>query len=161
TVAMGAVLDFETTPTFSLFAHVTDGTNSVAAPVTVNLTFVPTRGDLDGDDILTAGDISRLMIALSNLAAYQQDRHLSDDDLMTIVDVNKDQAKNNLDIQALICMVANSASLGTGGARNGMANAANSTGLGGAVDSTNSSKASPPSDPARSIVAPTLPTLSN
>ncbi len=39
-MAAGAVLDFETTPSFTLTAQVTDGTNSVTAPVTINLSDV-------------------------------------------------------------------------------------------------------------------------
>jgi hypothetical protein len=40
TIGSGAILDFETTPTFVLSASVTDGTYNVSVPVTINLTDV-------------------------------------------------------------------------------------------------------------------------
>jgi hypothetical protein len=99
------------------------------------------------------------MTALSDLTAYQQDRNLSADDLKTIVDVDNDQAMCNLDVQALICEVANSA--GTGGGGSGLASARNSADFGGGAESTSSSTASLPRDSVRLMVAATLPTPSS
>ena len=70
------------------------------------------RGDINLDGQVTVADIADLMAALANLSGYQSAEGLSEQQLSEIADVNGDGVINNLDIQALISLVANN---GAGG----------------------------------------------
>jgi hypothetical protein len=66
------------------------------------------RGDINQDRSVNVADISELTTALSDLSVYQSMHQLTDPQkLKDIADVNHDDGVNNLDIQALIVMIAN------------------------------------------------------
>src|SRR5262249_26108640 len=64
-------------------------------------------GDVDRDGKRTIGDVSALMDALRDLKAYQTSHSLSDAQVTAIADTNLDGRVNNLDVQALIGLLAN------------------------------------------------------
>ena len=72
-------------------------------------------GDLNQDGVVDMKDVTLLMSALANLADFQTQLGLSDQQLKKIVDANGDGKINGADIQAMICLVANAAQ-GSGGA---------------------------------------------
>jgi autotransporter-associated beta strand protein len=81
-------------------------------------TYVP--GDINRDGKVTVADVSALMTALSDLNSYLAAHpELSGPDnlplLMDVADVNNDGSIDNLDIQALISLLANNAASGGGG----------------------------------------------
>ena len=70
-------------------------------------------GDINRDGQVTVADVQSLMVALSDLNAYQAaNLDLKSDPqlLMQVLDVNGDGKIDNTDIQALINLVANRAS---------------------------------------------------
>jgi hypothetical protein len=64
-------------------------------------------GDIDRDGQRTIGDVFALMDALRDLKAYQNSHTLSDAQVTAIADTNLDGKVNNLDVQALIGLLAN------------------------------------------------------
>ena len=73
---------------------------------------VPLRtGDLDRNGQVDISDLAVQMTALSDISAYQSRQQLSDPDLLTVADVNHDGAFDNADLQALLVLLANSASI--------------------------------------------------
>lgn len=65
-------------------------------------------GDFNRDGQVTTADVSAMMIAMSDLADYQTENHLSDAQLDVIADINDDFQINNADLQALVSQLANS-----------------------------------------------------
>ena len=87
-----------TAPTSAIGSATVRATSgSIGGTATVNVAWL--KGDLNGDGKITPADIAGLMIALTNLSAYQQQRGLGATDLVTIADVNSDNHINNLDVQ--------------------------------------------------------------
>jgi hypothetical protein len=89
---------------------------------TVFGTSIILRGDINQDGVLDVKDIAALMTALTDLTDYQSGTALipgtdnplrqvatswDSNQLLAVADVNKDNAVNNLDIQAEINLVAN------------------------------------------------------
>src|SRR5262249_1336000 len=66
------------------------------------------KGDVNINGQLDVADISAMMIALINLASFQSVHGLSNADMITLFDVDSSTSINNLDVQDLICLVANS-----------------------------------------------------
>jgi hypothetical protein len=64
-------------------------------------------GDLNGDGQTGAADVGSLMTAFSDPTKYQSTAHLSPAEFKTVADVNGDGVVNNLDVQALITLIAN------------------------------------------------------
>ena len=72
------------------------------------------RGDLNRDGQITVADIATLMIALSDISAYQSTHPDVADmtHLLDVADVNGDGVINNADVQVLINLIANNANGG-------------------------------------------------
>jgi hypothetical protein len=75
------------------------GWQTVAYPLLV--------GDLDQNNLRTVADVQILMTALTNLNAYQTSHGFSNQDLLTVANVNGDSAVTNTDLEALLVMLAN------------------------------------------------------
>ena len=69
-------------------------------------------GDLDGDGKIAAGDVSSMIVLLSDLQAYKNNHGLSNSGLAALADINGDGAVDNLDIQALLTLLAHIAAGG-------------------------------------------------
>lgn len=73
------------------------------------------RGDINQDNAVNVADISGLASALSDLSVYETMHQLTDPQkLKDVADVNQDDSVDNLDIQALIIMIANTESNNAG-----------------------------------------------
>jgi hypothetical protein len=64
------------------------------------------RGDFNLDHAGNAADVPAMLQALTDLPSYQFSNSLSNADLSFLADVNGDQAINNIDLQALLTLVA-------------------------------------------------------
>jgi hypothetical protein len=100
-----------------------------------NVNVVWLKGDIDGDGQRTVKDMFAMMSALGDLTTYQTNRNLSPTDLTTIADIDNDTAVTNLDLQALVNLLAADAAGG---------------GSAGAISSASIS-------PLRSVATPTVP----
>ena len=81
----------------------------------IDSNYIP--GDINRDGQVTVADVSALMAALADVNKYRSNKSLTDPTLFKeVADVNGDNRVDNLDIQALISLVANNAALGIGGA---------------------------------------------
>jgi hypothetical protein len=58
-------------------------------------------------------DVSMMMMALANESKYESDHGLTDSDLMALGDIDGSGTFNNLDIQALISLMANGGGTGS------------------------------------------------
>jgi hypothetical protein len=66
-------------------------------------------GDFNHDNVLSVADVSAMMSAFADLAAYQKSKGFSQDQMNRLGDVNGDGSTTNADIQALINRLANGA----------------------------------------------------
>jgi hypothetical protein len=66
-------------------------------------------GDFNHDNVLSVADISAMMSAFANLAAYQTSNGFSQNQMNRLGDVNGDGLTTNADLQALINRLANGA----------------------------------------------------
>jgi hypothetical protein len=112
-------------------------------------------GDLDGNGQTNVGDISSLMSALRDLPAFQTSHDLLPNELLAVANVNQDVGVNDLDLQALLCMLANAASPGAGGG-----SPAASSSSDGSSDATNDNlvvvAAAGDSQPSEALVSPAV-----
>ena len=69
---------------------------------------------MDRNGQVDISDLAVQMTARSDISAYQSRQQLSDPDLLTVADVNHDGAFDNADLQALLVLLANSASITPG-----------------------------------------------
>jgi hypothetical protein len=75
---------------------------------------VPTRkGDLNLDGATSITDVSALMAALSDLQKYQAAHNLTDDETLALGNLDEDHKVTNLDLQALVNILANAGGGGT------------------------------------------------
>src|SRR5262245_16364713 len=91
-----------------------DAVTAAAAELGLVLLAPPTEvtyvtGDLNRDGDVTVTDVAAMMGALSDLTKYRTDRDLTPQQLLQVADVNGDTLVTNADIQALINLVAQSA----------------------------------------------------
>jgi hypothetical protein len=86
------------------------GAISGLANVTVSLL----KGDMDGDGQRTIADVSILGGALADLNAYQSGHSFTGGDLSAVANIDSDNSVTNLDLQALIVLLANGAGGGGG-----------------------------------------------
>ena len=84
---------------------------TVSGNASVGVVLLP--GDINGDGQRTSADVAALITALTDLDHYQSMYHLNPADFITAVDVDGDTFITNADIQALICLIANTG--GNGG----------------------------------------------
>lgn len=66
------------------------------------------RGDFDQNGLATTADISAMLQALSDLSQYQSMKSLNGDELNAVGDLNGSGIVDNLDVQNLINLIANS-----------------------------------------------------
>jgi len=76
----------------------------------------PLMGDFDRDTQLSIGDLWALMDALRDLDAYKTANNLNDAQLLAFGDLDGDGAVTNLEVQALIGLLAGSAGAGSSAA---------------------------------------------
>jgi subtilisin-like proprotein convertase family protein len=69
----------------------------------------PPKGDFDRDGQLTVGDVGALMVALQDLDTYEMANNLDATQLVSFGDLDGDGAVTNLEAQALIVLLANTA----------------------------------------------------
>lgn len=65
-------------------------------------------GDFNQDNRRTVADVQAMMKALSDVHSYETQHNFDNAKWMTVADVNGDHVVNNLDLQALITLLANS-----------------------------------------------------
>jgi hypothetical protein len=73
----------------------------------------PIPGDFDRDGLVTVSDLSAMMAALDDLAAYQSDKNLTSDQLLAIGDLNEDGKLTNADVQGLLILLADGGGTGS------------------------------------------------
>jgi ELWxxDGT repeat protein len=88
---------------------VANGIASDPVPFTVAM-----AGDFNTDGQLTGADVSIMMAALPDLTTFKLAHGLTANGLLTMGDLDGDQAVNNADLQALLARLAASKSLPTG-----------------------------------------------
>ena len=98
-------------PTSAIGSSTVRATSGLASG-TANVNVAWLQGDLNGDGKLTSADLSTLMMALSDLTAYQTLRGISNSDLLAIADVDHDNKITNADLPALIGLLTNAAAGG-------------------------------------------------
>ena len=86
------------------WASFMDGSQGVFVSNTV--AYVP--GDFDRDGSLTPADIQAMLVALTDLNAYETAQGLSDTALVALGDLNGDHALTNVDIQSLLDLLVGS-----------------------------------------------------
>ena len=84
---------------------ITAGSGAVKESATASVTLIP--GDTDGDGKRTFVDLNTLLAALSNVPDYQSSHNLSQNDLLTVSDLDADGVLTNLDVSAELKMLAN------------------------------------------------------
>ena len=103
------------TPVGSAVVRATSGAISGTAAVRVNYL----QGDLNFDGHRDGADIVAFLQAITNLSGYQIQQGLSDQDLLTIADINGDNHVDNSDLQYLLnLLVGGGGSTSTGSAIN-------------------------------------------
>jgi endoglucanase len=105
-----------TAPFASGSFQVTAASGAFSNSATTNVTLLP--GDTDGDGQQAVADVGTLMTALSDVTAYQTSHNLSPSDVLAVGNLDGDAAVTNLDLQAMVVMLANAAA---GGAPPGLA----------------------------------------
>ena len=85
-------------PVGSAMVRATSGAISGTAAVSVNYL----KGDINFDGHRDGADIVAFMQAITNVSGYQTQQGLSNQDLLTIADINGDNHVNNADLQYLI-----------------------------------------------------------
>jgi hypothetical protein len=74
---------------------------------------IPTRGDVNQDNGINVADVQDLAVALMNLDAFQAAHPtLTPSQVSLILDINQDGSTDNLDLQGLVSLLANSSSGG-------------------------------------------------
>jgi hypothetical protein len=86
---------------------VTAASGAISNGATASVTLLP--GDTDGDGQRTVADVGTLMTALTDMTAYQSSYSVSPNDAMTVGNLDGDSAVTNLDLQAMIVLLANAA----------------------------------------------------
>jgi O-glycosyl hydrolase len=94
-----------TAPFASGTLQVTATSAAVTGSATASITLL--AGDINGDGQRTVADVSTLMTALMDMTAYQTGYGLTPNDAMTVGNLDGDSAITNLDVQAMIILLAN------------------------------------------------------
>ena len=66
----------------------------------------PLIGDIDQNSVINANDVTAMLTALTDISAYQQSKGFTSLDVQFMLDVNRDGAVNNADIQPELDLVA-------------------------------------------------------
>jgi hypothetical protein len=82
---------------------------------TANVNIAWLKGDIDGNGSRNVSDMFALMVALTDLSAYQSNRNLAPSDLTAIADIDGDASVTNADVQALLNLLAGDAAPGSAG----------------------------------------------